>query len=50
MSYVDAFHDTNKDKVLVVERVDGKRTIQELHSEYYVYLISKGKQRNIYGE
>ena len=51
MSYVDAFHDTTKDKIFVVERVDGKRTIQELQPEYnFFYSDPKGKQRNIYGE
>ena len=51
MSYVDAFHDTTKDKIFVVERVDGKRTIQELQPEYnFFYSDPKGKQRNIYGD
>ena len=27
MSYVDAFHDTTKDKILISERVNGERKI-----------------------
>jgi hypothetical protein len=51
MSYVDAFHDTNKDKVFVVERVEGKRIIQELQPEYnFFYSDPRGKQKNIYGD
>ena len=51
MSYVDAFHDTTKDKIFVVERVKGKRIIQELQPEYnFFYSDPRGKQKNIYGE
>jgi len=51
MSYVDAFHDTNKDKIFVVERVNGKRIIQELQPEYnFFYSDPRGKHKNIYGD
>ena len=51
MSYVDAFHDTAKDKILVSERVDGKRHIVTLQPEYnFYYADPRGKARSVYGD
>jgi DNA polymerase elongation subunit (family B) len=51
MSYIDAFHDTTKDKIIVVERDGSTRRINELPPEYnFYYPDPKGKHRNIYGE
>jgi DNA polymerase elongation subunit (family B) len=51
MSYVDAFHDTTKDKILVSERVDGKRHIVTLQPEYnFYYADPRGKARSVYGD
>jgi DNA polymerase elongation subunit (family B) len=51
MSYVDAIHDRNGDKIHVVERdKDGKRQYKEFPANYVLYYPdNKGKQRSIYG-
>jgi len=52
MSYVDALHDRDGDKIFVVERTaDGKRAYRE-HPANYVFYYSdpKGKYRSIYGD
>ena len=51
MSYVDAFFEKSKDIIHVVERVDGKRIIQQLKPEYNFYVLDpKGKQQSIHGD
>lgn len=52
MSYVDAIHDRDKDRIFVVERQpDGKRTYNEFPANYtFYYTDPKGKYRSIYGE
>ena len=37
MSYVDALYERDKDKVLIVERVGGKRIFAEYPAEYTFY-------------
>ena len=50
MSYVDAFHDTNKDKVFVVERVDGKRYYKTYPTRYiFYYNDPNGDYKSIHG-
>ena len=52
MSYVDAIHDRDSDRIFVVERTkDGKRTYNEYPANYvFYYPDPKGKHRSIYGE
>ena len=51
MSYVDAFHDTTKDKILVSERVNGERKIITLQPEYnFYYADPRGKAQSVYGD
>jgi DNA polymerase elongation subunit (family B) len=52
MSYVDAVHDRDKDRIFIVERQpDGKRTYNEFPANYtFYYTDPKGKYRSIYGE
>jgi DNA polymerase elongation subunit (family B) len=52
MSYVDAIHDRDSDRIFVVERqADGKRTYNEFPANYtFYYTDNKGKYRSIYGE
>ncbi len=52
MSYVDAIHDRDSDRIFVVERQpDGKRTYNEFPANYtFYYTDPKGKYRSIYGE
>jgi len=51
MSYVDAFHDTAKDKIYVAERVNGLRKIITHQPEYNFFVDDpKGKKRSIYGD
>jgi len=52
MSYVDAIHDRDTDRIFVVERQpDGKRTYNEFPANYtFYYTDNKGKYRSIYGE
>lgn len=51
MSYVDAVHDRDSDKIVVVERTtEGKRIYNEFSTNYVLYYPDpKGKQRSIYG-
>ena len=49
MSYVDALFDRTKDRIHVVERVDGLRVYQEYPAEYrFYYDDPRGKHRTIY--
>ena len=52
MSYVDAIHDKDSDRIFIVERQpDGKRTYNEFPANYtFYYTDNKGKYRSIYGE
>ncbi len=51
MSYVDAIHSRDEDRIYVVERgTDGKRHYNEFPANYVLYYDDpKGKQRSIYG-
>ena len=51
MSYVDAIHSRDEDRIYVVERgVDGKRHYKEFPANYvFYYPDNKGKHRSIYG-
>ena len=51
MSYVDAIHSRDEDRIYVVERTpDGKRTYNEFPANYVFYYDDvKGKHRSIYG-
>lgn len=52
MSYIDAIHDRDTDRIFVVERQpDGKRTYNEFPANYtFYYSDNKGKYRSIYGD
>jgi len=52
MSYVDAIHDRNGDKIFVVERTtQGTRTFKEYPANYtFYYSDPKGKYRSLYGD
>ena len=51
MSYVDAYHDKNKDVVHVVERINGKREYKEIPAKYtFYYKDPRGKFTSIFGE
>lgn len=52
MSYVDAIHDREKDRIYIVERQpDGKRTYNEFPANYtFYYTDPKGKYRSLYGD
>jgi DNA polymerase elongation subunit (family B) len=52
MSYIDAIHDRDTDRIFVVERnPEGKRTYQEYPANYTLYYSdSKGKYRSLYGD
>ena len=52
MSYIDAIHDRDSDKIYVVERtLDGKRTYKEYPANYtFYYSDPKGKYRSVYGD
>ena len=52
MSYVDAIHSRDEDRIYVVERnKDGKREYKEYPANYVLYYPDpKGKQRSIYGD
>jgi DNA polymerase elongation subunit (family B) len=51
LSYVDAVHSRDEDRIYVVERgVDGKRHYNEFPANYvFYYPDNKGKHRSIYG-
>ena len=51
MSYVDAFLDREKDKIHVVERVNGRREYREFPARYtFYYPDSRGKFTSIFGD
>lgn len=52
MSYVDAIHSRDEDRIYVVERdANGKRQYKEYPTNYVLYYPDpKGKQRSIYGD
>ena len=52
MSYVDAVHDRDSDRIFVVERgTDQKRHYNEFSANYtFYYPDPKGKYRSIYGD
>jgi len=52
MSYVDAIHAKDEDRIYVVERDNnGKRQYKEYPTNYVLYYPDhKGKQRSIYGD
>jgi DNA polymerase elongation subunit (family B) len=52
LSYVDAIHSRDDDKIFVVERgTDGKRHFTEYPANYvFYYPDNKGKHRSIYGD
>ena len=52
MSYIDAIHSRDEDRIYVVERdTKGQRQYKEYPTNYvFYYPDSKGKQRSIYGE
>lgn len=52
MSYVDAIHSRDEDRIYVVERSpEGKREYKEYPANYVLYYPDpKGKQRSIFGE
>ena len=52
MSYIDAIHDRDTDRIFIVERQpDGKRTYNEFPANYtFYYTDNKGKYRSIYNE
>ena len=50
MSYVDAFHDTNRDCIELVERVNGERDYKTYPARYVLYYPdNKGKYKSIFG-
>ena len=50
MSYVDAHFDRERDRINVVERVNGKREYRELPVNYvFYYNDARGKFKTIYG-
>jgi DNA polymerase elongation subunit (family B) len=50
MSYVDALYDRQRDRIHVVERVNGERVYKEYPVNYVFYYDDpKGKHRTIYG-
>ena len=51
MSYVDALFDREKDRIHVVERVDGRREYREFPASYcFYYADPRGKHKSIYGK
>ena len=51
MSYVDALFDREKDRIHVVERVDGRREYREFPASYcFYYADPRGKHKSIYGQ
>ena len=50
MSYVDAFHDTDRDCIELVERVNGERDYKTFPARYVLYYNDqKGKYKSIFG-
>lgn len=51
MSYVDALFDREKDRIHVVERVEGRREYREFPASYcFYYADPRGKHTSIYGQ
>jgi len=51
MSYVDAFHDTVKDKIFVSERINGERRLVTLNPEYnFYYSDPRGRTKSVFGD
>src|SRR6478752_8281329 len=51
MSYVDALYDRKKDKILVVERVNGERLFNEFDAEHVFYHAHpQGQYKSIFGD
>jgi DNA polymerase elongation subunit (family B) len=51
MSYVDAFHDQKTEKIMVAERIDGKRIYVDYPAEYTFYYEDRaGKHKSIFGD
>lgn len=52
MSYIDAIHDRDSDRIYVVERShEGKREYKEYPANYILYYSDpRGKQRSLYGD
>jgi DNA polymerase elongation subunit (family B) len=52
LSYIDAIHSRDEDRIYIVERsTDGKRHYNEYPANYvFYYSDPKGKQRSIYGD
>ena len=52
MSYIDAIHDRDSDRIYVVERnTEGKREYKEYPANYILYYSDpRGKQRSLYGD
>jgi len=51
VSYVDALFDREKDRIHVVERVDGRREYREFPASYcFYYADPRGKHKSIYGQ
>ena len=52
MSFIDAIHDRDSDRIYVVERTkEGKRTYKEYPCNYtFYYSDPKGKQRSLFGD
>ena len=49
MSYVDAIHDRTRERIHVVERVDGKRVYREYNCNYVFYFEDEnGNHRSIF--
>ncbi len=50
MSYIDVYHDKDRDVLHIVERIKGQRVYKESPATYVFYYDDpKGKHRNIYG-
>ena len=51
MSYVDAIYNKEKEKIQVVERIDGKRVYKEYDAEHVFYFShAQGSHNSIYGD
>ena len=51
MSYVDAYIDRERDRIHVVERINGKREYREYPANYvFYYSDPRGKHKTIYKE
>jgi DNA polymerase elongation subunit (family B) len=51
MSYVDAIYDKDSDRILIAERIDGKRIIkEELPEHVFYYSHPQGRELSIFGD